>query len=79
MWLWLNHDRGSDFTGKLTDKVVGLLEVLLDVLMWRIAGRYLHVLEALQMALIGTLAGNVQHTVGAHAAGIVGVAAIAQQ
>lgn len=63
--------------GTLTDKVEGLLEVLLDVLMGRIAGRYLHVLEALQM-ILGTLAGNVQHTVGAHAAGIDGIAAIAQ-
>lgn len=64
---------------KLTDKVIGLLEVLLDVLVRSVAGRDLHILEALQMALAGTLAGNVQHTVGAHAAGIVGIAAIAQQ
>lgn len=52
--------------GALTDKVVGLLEVLLDVLVGSIAGWDLFVLEALELAGGRLLAGNVQDTVCSH-------------
>lgn len=64
---------------KLTNEIECLLKILLDILMGRIAGRYLHILQALQVTFTGTLAGNVEDTIGAHAAGIVRIASIAQQ
>lgn len=72
------HGRTS-FPG-LLDKIESLLEVLLDVLVWRIAGRDLLVVETrLQYAVGRLLAGNVQNTVGSHGGRVNGVPAVPEQ
>lgn len=64
----------------LTDKLERLLEVLFDVLMGRIAGGNLFVLETGSMVeRSGWLAGDVQDAVGADIGGIDGVASVTQQ
>lgn len=70
---------GTTFPGIL-DKVESLLEVLLDVLVRRIAGRDLFVAEAwLQQAVGRLLAGNVQDTVGSHGGRVDRVPAVPEQ
>lgn len=64
----------------LTDKLERLLEVLFDVLVGRIAGRNLFVLETSSLVeRRGWLAGDVQDAVGADVRRIDGVASVAQQ
>lgn len=64
---------------KLTDKVEGFLEVLLDVLVWRVARRYLFVLEAWLQLAAWLLAGDVKYAVRTDSRRIDCVSAIAKQ
>lgn len=74
--LTVQQHGGTTFPG-LLDKVESLLEVLLDVLVWRIAGRDLFVVEAgLQQAVGRLLAGNVQDTVRSNGGRVDGVPAV---
>lgn len=68
----------SRHSSPLTYKVVCLLEVLLDVLVRRVRGRYLLVLQS-RWRMTRSLAGDVQHAVGAHAQRVHRIPTITQQ
>lgn len=74
------QQHGGALFPSVLDKIKGLLEVLLDVLMGRIAGGYLFVLQArFELAGGRLLAGNVQHTVRTNRGRVDGVPAISEQ
>lgn len=77
--LTVQQHGGTSFPGILNE-FEGLLEVLLDVLVWRITGRDLLVLQTgFQLAGRWLLAGDVQYAVCSDSRRIDGVPAVAEQ